>query len=88
MKLNPDFIMQELGRNTILVPVGAASLRFRGVVRMNGTAAFLARLLQTETSPAALAEAMEAEYEGTTAQFEQAVSTTLDTLREVGALIE
>ena len=88
MKLNPDFIMQEIGGEAMLVPIGAAAEKFRGLVRLNETAAFIVRRLQNETDPAALIAAMGEEYDGTAEQHAGAVQTTLSKLREVGALIE
>ena len=88
MKLNPEFIMQEIGGDALLVPVGKSAEAFRGLIRLNETAAFLVKKLQNESSPEALVKALGEEYEGTAAQFEQSVETTLSRLRETGALIE
>lgn len=88
MRLNPEFLFQRIDDEGVLVPVGRAAERFSGMVRLNGTAAFLAEKLREETTPEALRAALEEEYDGTPEQFAASVETTLATLREIGALIE
>ena len=88
MKLDPNFVLQDIGGEAVLVPTGDAGEAFHGVVRLNETAAFLVRALQKEKAPDALVEALGEEYDGTAEQHAQAVETTLAKLREVGALIE
>ena len=88
MKLNPNFIIQDLGDNTLLIPVGKAAEKFRGLVRLNETAAFIVRQLGQETTPAAIAEAMLAEYEVDRPTAETHIAQILDQLRSVGALVE
>ncbi len=88
MKLNPDFILQEMGGEAVLVPTGEAAKRFRGIVRLNETAAFIVERLRDDTDAEALVDALAAEYEGTREQFARSVELTLTQLREIGALIE
>lgn len=88
MKLDPEFLLQEVGGEALLVPVGAAAGRFHGVVRLNETAAFLVEKLQNDTTSEALTEALAAEYDGTAEQFAEAVRRTLEQLRAADALIE
>lgn len=88
MKLNPDYILQQVGEEGFLVPVGAAAERFHGMLRMNGTAFFILERLKEDTTPAALVAALAEEYEGTAEQFAQSVEHTLSKLREAGALME
>ena len=89
MKLNPEFIMQEMQEGvSVLVPVGEAGKRYRGIIRLNETAAFLVKELRRETTREALAAALDREYEGTQEQFFQSIDLTLAKLREAGALLE
>ena len=88
MKLNSEFILQEIGGDALLVPVGKSAEAFHGLIRLNETAAFLVKKLQKESSTEALIKALSEEYEGTAEQFEKSVETTLSKLREAGALIE
>ena len=88
MKLREDYMMTSMGEDYVLVPVGKATERFHGVVRLNDSAAFVVRQLQNETDAEKIIDAMDAEYEGTREQFARGVETTLTQLRKIGALIE
>ena len=88
MKLNPNFIYQSMGEDSVLVPVGAAAEKFRGLVRLNETASFIVRQLEKDTTPAAIADALRDEYEVDRSTAEASIDKILDQLRSVGALIE
>ena len=88
MKLNPEFILQPMDDESILVPVGKAAVQFSGLVRLNETAAFIVRQLQRDTTPAAIADALLEEYEVDRPTAEANIDKLLDQLRSVGALIE
>ena len=50
MKLNPDFIMQEMEAGvSVLVPTGDSSQKFHGIIRLNESAAFIVKALAEET---------------------------------------
>ena len=88
MKLSDEFLLTPMGEGHVLVPVGRAADRFHGVVKLNETAAFIVRQLQSETDPERIVDAMAAEYEGTREQFAAGVEQTLTMLRKCGALCE
>ena len=88
MKLDPEFLMQDVGGEAILVPTGSAAEKLHGIVQLNETAAFIAEMLRRETTPEAIVLALDKEYEGTREQFTQAVNETLSRLREAGAIVE
>jgi len=88
MTLNPDFIIQDLGDDKLLIPVGKAAESFHGLIRLNETAAFIVSQLGQETTPAAIADAMLAEYEVDRPTAEANIAQILDQLRSVGALVE
>ncbi|MDO4804366.1 MAG: PqqD family protein [Lachnospiraceae bacterium] len=88
MKLDSEFVLQNMGEETVLVPVGGAGKRFHGVIRLNSTAAFLVECLREGADEASLMEALDKEYEGTPEQFRCSIDNTLKSLREVGALLE
>ena len=88
MTLNPDFIIQSMGDDTLLIPVDKAAESFHGLVRLNETAAFIVSQLGQDTTPAAIADAMLAEYEVDRPTAEANIAQILDQLRSVGALIE
>ena len=87
MKLNPEFVIQQVGGSTVLVPVGAAGDRFHGIIQLNKTAAFIVECLREETTEAQMKAAMEERYEATDKEITEAIRTTLEKLQECGALV-
>ena len=89
MKLNPDFVIQQMEAGvSVLVPTGAATANYKGIIRLNETAAFIVNELKNDTTVDAVVEALDKEYEGTKEQFSESVKLTIDSLREAGAIIE
>ena len=88
MKLNPEFLIQHIGDNAILVPVGNAGQKFHGIVQLNSTAAFIVGCLTKETDETNIKTALANEYNGTDEDFTASINDTLAKLRECGALIE
>ena len=85
MKLNDNYIAQEIDGELFLVPLGGEA--FLGVVRCNEAGAFLAELLREETDEAALVEALCAEYDAPRSVVAADVADFLASLRRVGALM-
>ncbi len=88
MKLNPEFLMQQIGDTAVLVPVGNAGQKFHGIVQLNSTAAFIVGCLTKETDENGIKNALANEYEGTDEEYTLSIHDTLAKLRECGALIE
>ena len=88
MKLNPEFVSQQIGDSTVLVPIGVAGQHFHGIIQLNSTAAFIVNCLRQETDTKQIIAAMDAEYDGTEEQFSDSIRDTLNKLRECNALIE
>ena len=88
MKLSDEFLLTPMGESYVLVPVGRAADRFHGVVKLNETAAFIVRQLQTETDAAQIVDALAAEYKGTREQFAADVEAILAQLRKIDAICE
>ena len=88
MKLNPEFVIQEMGENSILVPIGDAAAKFHGVMQLNGTAAFIVNCLQKGNNEEEIKAALADEYEGTEEEFTESIQYMLEQLRDCGALIE
>ena len=86
MKLKHAFLTQEIDGTQFLVPVGTEA--FSGLVRSNGTAAFIVDCLKRETTPAAIVDAMCENYEAPRETIAEDVARILDTLRRIGALEE
>ena len=88
MKLKEGFMLTEIADETVAVPVGEAAERFRGIIRLNETAAFIVKRLQEETTREALIEALSEEYDGPREQLASGVDGVLEQLRSCGALEE
>ena len=88
MKLSDDFVMIELGEDNVLVPVGEMANTFRGILRLNETAAFIVNCLKQEATMEQIVSALCAEYKVEPLNVEKDVNKTLDTLRERGAILE
>lgn len=61
MKLKEGFILQEVAGETVVLPTGD-NLDMNMMITLNGTASFLWKLLEEETTKDALVEALLAEY--------------------------
>ena len=88
MKLRNDYLLTPMGEDYVLVPIGQAAEKFHGIAKLNETAAFIVRQLQTENDADKIVDAMAAEYEGTREQIAAGVEKTLEQLRSIGALCE
>lgn len=86
MRLSKDFVVQEIGDEHILIPIGGSS--FSGVVKNNKTAAFIIRLLENEVTEEAIVKEMLNTYDVTKEQATADVHEALDKLRRIGAIVE
>ena len=88
MKLSDEFLLTPMGERYVLVPVGRAADKVHGVLKLNETAAFIVRQLQSKTDADAIVDAMAAEYKGSREQFAADVQESLSKLRQCGALVD
>ena len=88
MRLNPDFVLQYVGGDAVLIPTGDTSDSFHGIIRLNTTAAYIAEHLKKDTTRQELICALDKNYEGTEKQFEKSVDDTIAALRKAKAIIE
>lgn len=86
MKLKESFITYEENGEQIMVAAGTEA--FCGLVRSNGTAAFIVDKLKNETTAEEIAEAMAQEYQASKEVILRDVNTVIDKLREIDALDE
>ena len=86
MKLNDDFITQELDGVQLLIPIGGEA--FRGIVQSNKAAAFIVDCLKEETTEEAIVAKMCEKYDAPQAVLAADVREILDTLRSIHALEE
>ena len=63
MKLKSGIIINEMQDDFVAVAAGEAGKAFNGMIKMNGTAAFIAKALQTEIDEDGIVAAILAEYE-------------------------
>lgn len=87
MKLKEGFVLRQVAGNWIVLPVGAASVDFNGMVSLNETGAFLWKALEKGSDRAALVDALLAEYEVERADAQCHVAKFLETLESVGCLV-
>lgn len=88
MKIKSGFVLEKVGGGYLAVAVGARAREFSGLVRMNGTGAFLwNKLCEADMTVEELLSAVMAEYEGV--PEEQALSDIIafrDKLMENGII--
>ena len=63
MKIKEGFMLRKVATNFVVVPVGAASVDFNGMLTMNETGAFLFEKLQKGADKEELVEDMLKEYD-------------------------
>ena len=63
MKLKQGIIISEVNGEFVAVPSGDAGKNFNGMIRMNRTAAFIARMLQNGAGEAEIVSALLSEYD-------------------------
>jgi hypothetical protein len=86
MKLNHEFVLREVAGETLLVPVGTATLSLNGMLVLNGCGRFLWNRLPAAASEEALVDALLEEYEVDRPTAEQDVREFLADLRKLGIL--
>ena len=88
VKRNADFLLRQVAGSQVLVPVGAATRRFPGMIRINDTGRFLWELLETDQTRESLAEALLNRFEVSQEQAAKDVAAFVDKLIPTGAVEE
>jgi hypothetical protein len=86
MKLNENFLTQEINDTQVMVATGDAA--FSGIVRSNQTAAEIVNLMKEETTRDEVVDKMCAKYDASRDEIAADVDMVIATLRKVGALDE
>lgn len=86
MKLNKNFLVHKTGNDTIIVPTADAA--FSGVVKGNKTLGVIAELLKTDTTQENIIAAMLEKFDAPRELIEKDVMTTINRLKEIGAIDE
>jgi len=63
MKIKEDFILRKIVDDYVVVPVGAQTVNFNGMITLNETGAFLFENMQKEISKEELIDKMMEEYD-------------------------
>ena len=86
MKLNENFLTQEIDDTQVMVATGDTA--FNGIVRSNQTAAEIVDLMKEETTRDAVVDKMCAKYDASRDEIAADVDMVIAILRKVGALDE
>lgn len=88
MRMSDQFMLRQVADETLVIPVGEAALRLKGLIGLSESGGLLCRLLQLGRTEEELAQALEAEYD---VDHETALADTrafLDQMRTLGILVE
>lgn len=86
MKLNPNYILHNTGKDSLLIPTAGAP--FHGLLQGNETIGFILKQLEEETTENEIVSALAADYKGNIDDMREDVAKVLSELRRIGALDE
>lgn len=87
MKINSDFILREINGESVVVAVGASSQNFNGMLKLNPTGKFIWKLLETDTTPKKILNAVMEEYYVDEVTAKADIANFLHQLREAGIVV-
>ena len=87
MKQCPDFLLRDVAGALVLVPVGAATERFPGMITLNETGKLLWEALATEQTLDSLVALMLEHYQVEADQARTDVEAFVKKLQTVGAVL-
>lgn len=87
MKQCPNFLLRDVADSLVLVPVGAATERFPGMITLNETGKLLWEALETEQTLDSLTALLLEEYAVTREQAYRDVEAFIKKLCAAGAVI-
>lgn len=88
MKRNTNFLLREVAGTLVIVPVGAATVDFPGMITVNASGAYLWELLENTQTVETLAQALVERYDVTAQQALEDVKAFTDRLLKVEAILE
>ncbi len=88
MKIKDTFILRTVAGNNIVLPVGASSETFSGMMTLNESGVFLWNSLKNDTSMDDLVNAMLSEYNVSADQAKADAEEFVKSLRSAGVLEE
>lgn len=63
MKIKKGFMLREVANNYVVVPVGSASVEFKGLINLNSVGAFIWKCLENDTTIEEVVTKLTNEYE-------------------------
>lgn len=88
MKRNPNFLLRRVADSVVVVPVGAATAAFPGMITLNDTGAYLWELLEQEQTVETLTVAMTDRYDVEQDLARKDVEAFVGRLIPTGAILE
>ena len=86
MKLKKNFVLRQVAGTWVVLPLGAETVNFSGMLQLNESGAMLWRVLEEGGSQDALVEALLGEYDVTREQAEADVQEFLAKLTQTGCM--
>lgn len=86
MKINENFLLRDVAGNKVVMPIGEAADRISGMIKLNGSGAFLFERLQEGSDEEQLLADMCREYDVSEETARADIERFLATLRRVGIL--
>ncbi len=86
MKLKYTFEMMEIDDQLMAVPVGDGADEFRGILKLNASAASIFELLKEEKSEEEIVEVLSQKYDSSPDEIKEDVHSYLVQLKEAGFL--
>ena len=87
MKLKDNVIVQEIDDRYVLVDTDAGDDHFHGIINMNRTAAYIAKLLEKETTKEDIVKALTDKYDVSPEIADANAQKVIDQFLKVGLLM-
>lgn len=88
MRRNPDFLLRDVAGTSVIVPVGAATTAFPGMITLNSTGVYIWQLLEQDRTEQSLVAAMIERYDVSETKALEDVRAFVDRLKSIGAVTE
>ncbi|MBR3507331.1 MAG: PqqD family protein [Lachnospiraceae bacterium] len=87
MKLKDGVIVQEMDDRVVLIDASSREDRFQGIINMNRTAAYIAQLLEKETTKEEIVKALTDKYDVSSEIADANAQKVIDQFHKVGLLM-
>lgn len=88
MKLNENFVIQNIAGTAVVVPVGDEARNFNGMITLNGSAEVIWHELEKGKERAEILEVLKAEYDADEKTLAEDLEYFLSKLKERNILLE